>query len=170
MHWYDREPLTVWLPLSALLAGLVQTIAYTGYKFFYDSLSLMLGLYAGFLKPMLKELWPRSKQDEIEEMYDGLVILLLPLVACFIVILAGAPQLGGWTFLTVGLAAVVAEHIRARSRGEAHGSILMRFLAPRTYRGARRILLIVAATTLPASLTLAGSADVATLVFACALI
>src|SRR6266542_5020036 len=35
--WYDREPFVVWLPLSALAAGVVQTVAYTGYKFFYNA-------------------------------------------------------------------------------------------------------------------------------------
>jgi hypothetical protein len=35
--WYDREPFVVWLPFSALAAGVVQTVAYTGYKFFYNT-------------------------------------------------------------------------------------------------------------------------------------
>jgi hypothetical protein len=36
-RWYDREPLKLWLPLSAVAATAVQTIAYVGYKLFYNS-------------------------------------------------------------------------------------------------------------------------------------
>src|SRR4051794_10077135 len=36
-RWYDREPLKLWLPLSAVAATAAQTIAYVGYKLFYNS-------------------------------------------------------------------------------------------------------------------------------------
>jgi hypothetical protein len=36
-RWHDREPLRVWVPLSALIAAVIQTIAYLGYKTFYLS-------------------------------------------------------------------------------------------------------------------------------------
>jgi len=39
-RWYDREPLTIWLPLSAVAAAAVQTASYVGYKLFYNSLGV----------------------------------------------------------------------------------------------------------------------------------
>jgi hypothetical protein len=36
-RWYDREPLSIWLPLAAVAGGTVQTVAYVGYKLFYNS-------------------------------------------------------------------------------------------------------------------------------------
>ncbi len=36
-RWYDREPLAIWLPLTAVAAATVQTVAYVGYKLFYNS-------------------------------------------------------------------------------------------------------------------------------------
>lgn len=35
--WFDREPLKIWLPFSAVAAAAVQTVAYVGYKLFYTS-------------------------------------------------------------------------------------------------------------------------------------
>jgi hypothetical protein len=35
-RWQDREPVKIWVPLSGLIAVLVQTVAYQGYKSFYS--------------------------------------------------------------------------------------------------------------------------------------
>jgi len=34
-RWYDREPVKVWLPISAVAAATIQTTAYLNYKLFY---------------------------------------------------------------------------------------------------------------------------------------
>jgi hypothetical protein len=39
-RWYEREPIAVFVPLSVLAATVLQTIAYTGYKLFYNSLGV----------------------------------------------------------------------------------------------------------------------------------
>lgn len=36
-RWYDREPLAVFVPLSVVGAAALQTVAYAGYKLFYNS-------------------------------------------------------------------------------------------------------------------------------------
>lgn len=39
-RWHDREPLSIWLPFSAVAAATVQTLSYVGYKLFYGSLGV----------------------------------------------------------------------------------------------------------------------------------
>jgi hypothetical protein len=35
-RWFDREPLKIWIPVSAVLTGVLQTVGYLGYKDFYQ--------------------------------------------------------------------------------------------------------------------------------------
>lgn len=200
--WHDREPLTIWLPLSALVAGVVQTVAYAGYKFFYNSfgirpeevgydyasllprtayvvallvsialvvlalVSLTLAFYVGLLKPMLQDFLGGSKPSPAGRLDNGLAVAMVPFAATVVVSLVGAAQLAGWAFLSVGLTAVVVEHVRARNRNVADSSVLMRFLAPRTYRGARRVVLIAVASIFPGTLALSSPVEAETVAFA----
>jgi hypothetical protein len=64
-------------------------------------------------------------------------------------ILAGAPTVGFWAFFIVPVAGVALDYVYARRINAADDALIMRFLAPRTYRGPRRLVLLAIAAAIP---------------------
>jgi hypothetical protein len=205
--WYDREPFVVWLPFSALAAGVVQTVAYTGYKFFYNTfgvrpeevgydytsllprtafqlallvsgvlalvglLSFGFAFYAAIGKPFVDD-WRESRPGSLAQSHG------LRIVGCLFVGAIGASATGavlgtekysGWIFLGLVAVCVVIGHLIAQDAGRPEASVLSAVLAPRTYRGARRLILVAVAAALPAT-DFGGSRDVGTILTVVALV
>jgi len=185
-RWYDREPFAFWLPFSAIAAAVVQTVAYTGYKFFYNSfgvkpeevgydytsllprtafqlallvssvlvlvgmLSFAAAFYAGIGKPFIDDFRkPGSGSRGIDlgmRLSIGFVVVGLASTA----VQAAVGTNFGWTFFGIALASLIVGHMVARRMGTPERSTLSALAEPRTYRGARRLLIIAAAASAPA--------------------
>lgn len=186
-RWYDREPLAIWLPLAAVAGGTVQTVAYVGYKLFYNSfgvrpeevgyeytsliprtafqlaliislallllsvLSFSIAFYGVLLKPILDD-WRGPKSSTMKDI--GGRGWAVAIVSCMCALgVHAATAVSGSNFLGVILGFYVAllliGHAHARSEGRAESSLLSALLAPRVYRGNRRLILIGAGAALP---------------------
>lgn len=182
MRWYDREPMAVWLPLSAVAAATVQTVAYTGYKLFYNSFgvrpeevgydyaslfprtayqlaliialgllllsigSLVIAFYAGIGKPIWDDLRRPAGTVTAGGRAAGAIFVAL----CVTTAIARITGLNALWVLIGSIALILGlGHAHARAQGTPQHSLLSETLTARTYRGPRRIVLLLCAAFVP---------------------
>ncbi|MDP8968898.1 MAG: hypothetical protein M3N04_09885, partial [Actinomycetota bacterium] len=118
---------------------------------FLGVLSLSAAFYGGMLKPTFDD-WRRSRRPRPDQTDDGAARaggLLLVAMIGFVLMESSGLHIGLVGLLALYVTILLADHARARGVSRPESSAMSALLAPRVYRGSRRLVLISVAVAIP---------------------